>query len=105
MGAFLAKQPNGLYCRFSEVVDTVTDINMTEEEYIEMYVERATERAREDAKDTLKHWVRPFDEVKDRFVPSNNTIEKFNELLKEMGDEEGLGEERIKYLKENFNCD
>lgn len=102
MGAFLAKQPNGLYCRFSEVVDTVTDINMTEEDYIEMCVDRAIERAREDAKDTLKNWVRPFDEVKDRFFPSNNTIKEFNDLLKEMGDENGLGEERIKEINKCF---
>ena len=35
MGAFIARQPNGLLCRFSSVVDCVTDYNMTEEEYIE----------------------------------------------------------------------
>ena len=30
MGAFIAKQPNGLYCRFSTVVDCVTHYDMTE---------------------------------------------------------------------------
>ena len=31
MGAFICKQPNGKYCRFSTVVDSITDYNMTEE--------------------------------------------------------------------------
>lgn len=99
MGAFISKQPNGLYCRFSTVVDTVTDWNMTEEDYIEMCEARAAKKAREDAIDTLKHWQRPFDEVKNHFHPSNNTIEEFNEMLHEMGDEEGLSAEQIEYLK------
>ena len=29
MGAFISKQPNGLYCRFSTIVDTITHYNMT----------------------------------------------------------------------------
>lgn len=99
MGAFISKQPNGLYCRFSTVVDTVTAWNMTEEDYIEMCVERA----RKEAKEVLKDYVRPFQNVKDRFYPNNNTIEEFEQILHEMGDEEGLGEERIKKLKEIEN--
>lgn len=102
MGAFIAKQPNGLYCRFSEVVDNVTHYNMTEEDYIEMCVEKAKEKAYNEAVDTLKHWVRPFEDVKNSFVPSNGTIDEFNGYLKEMGDEEGLSEERIKELKEEY---
>ena len=34
MGAFISKQPNGLYCRFSSVVDCPTHWNMTKEDYI-----------------------------------------------------------------------
>ena len=100
MGGFIAKQPNGLYCRFSTVVDTITHMNMTEEDYINYCVERAKEQAEREAKDVLKHWVHSFDEVKNSFYPGNNTIEEFNEMLHEMGDEEGLGEERIKELAE-----
>lgn len=100
MGGFIAKQPNGLYCRFSTVVDTITHMNMTEEDYINYCVERAKEQAEREAKDVLKHYVHSFDEVKDSFYPGNNTIEEFNEMLHEMGDEEGLGEERIKELDE-----
>ena len=99
MGGFIAKQPNGLYCRFSTVVDTITNMNMTEEDYINYCIERAKEQAEREAKDVLKHWVHSFDEVKDSFYPGNNTIEEFNEMLHEMGDEEGLGEERIKELE------
>ena len=86
MGAFISKQPNGLYCRFSTVVDTVTHINMTEEEYIEM----CAERGRKEARDVLDNYLQPFSEVKEKFVPNNNTVEEFNELLKEMGDTEQL---------------
>ena len=90
MGSFIAKQPNGLLCRFSTVVDTVTHWNMTEQDYIDYCVERAIE----EAKDTLKHYVKPFEAVKECFCPNNNTIEEFEELLHEMGDAEGLGEAR-----------
>ena len=40
MGAFIARQPNGMLCRFSSVVDCITDYNMTEDEYIEMCAEK-----------------------------------------------------------------
>ena len=46
MGAFIARQPNGLLCRWSSVVDNITHYNMTEEEYIEYRAEKAREEAR-----------------------------------------------------------
>lgn len=95
MGGFIAKQPNGLYCRFSTVVDTITHMNMTEEDYINYCVERAKEQAEREAKDVLKHYVHSFDEVKNSFYPGNNTIEEFNEMLHEMGDEYAYGWYRI----------
>ena len=90
MGSFICKQPNGKYCRFSTVVDTLTHINMTEDEYIELCVSRAVKDAIREAKDVLANYLRPFDEVKKYFVPNNNTVAEFNELLKEMGDTEQL---------------
>ena len=99
MGAFIARQPNGKLCRFSTTVDTVTNFNMTDEDYIEMCVKDSARKAREEAMDTLKKHLQPFEEVKDRFFPYNNTIEEFERYLKQMGDEEGLGTERIEYLK------
>lgn len=62
MGAFIARQPNGLLCRWSTIVDNITHYNMTEDEYIEY----RAERAREDARNELKHnpyFIRPFSEI------------------------------------------
>ncbi len=73
MGAFIVRQPNGLLCRFSTVVDTVTHYNMTEEDYIEM----CAEKAREEARDVIKNYIRPFDEVKEYFVDNNMTEQEF----------------------------
>jgi hypothetical protein len=103
MGAFIAKQPNGLYCRFSEVVDTVTDWNMTEDDYINLCVAKATEQAIKEAKETLANHLYSFGSVKNHFFPSNNTIEEFEKILKEMGDNEGLGKDRIKELNDILN--
>ena len=68
MGAFVAKQPNGLYCRFSTVVDCPTDWNLTEEEYINICMQKA----KEEAQDTLKNYLVDFREVRDRFKPTSN---------------------------------
>ena len=80
MGAFIARQPNGLLCRFSTVVDTVTHYNMTEEDYIEM----CAEKAREEARDTINNYLKPFELVKDYFRPNNMTEQQFEEILNEM---------------------
>lgn len=85
MGVFISKQPNGKYCRFSTIVDTVTDYNMTEEEYIEM----CAERAREEARDVLANRTKPFEWVINYFLPNNDTIEEFVKILKDMGASEG----------------
>lgn len=90
MAGFICKQPNGLYCRFSTVVDTLTHYNMTEEEYIEVCITKAVKDAIREAHDVLEYHLRPFDEIKKRFVPNNNTVAEFNQLLKEMGDTEQL---------------
>ena len=82
MGAFVARQPNGLYCRFSTVVDCPTHWNMTEEDYVEM----CAERAREDARDVLKNYLRPFDWVSEYFYPNNMTKEEFEAVLRDMND-------------------
>lgn len=84
MGAFISKQPNGLYCRFSTVVDCPTHWNMTEEDYIEM----CAERAREEARETITRHLRPFEMVKEYFNPMNMTETEFERILKEMGDVE-----------------
>lgn len=80
MGAFIVKQPNGLYCRFSTVVDCPTHWNMTEEDYIEM----CAERAREEARKMLEKYLRPFEEIEERFKPYNMTETEFKKILKSM---------------------
>lgn len=80
MAGFISRQPNGLLCRFSSVVDTITHYNMTEEEYIEM----CAERAREEAREVLQMHLKPFSWVEDYFVPDNMSTEEFNKILEEM---------------------
>lgn len=53
MGAFIARQPNGLLCRFSTVVDTITHGDLTDEEYIEMCAEEAREKQKKHLKAML----------------------------------------------------
>lgn len=80
MGAFIVKQPNGLYCRFSSVVDCPTNWNMTEEDYIEL----CAERAREEAREILKRHLYPFEMLREYFHPSNMTETEFEECLTDM---------------------
>lgn len=80
MGAFIARQPNGLLCRFSSVVDCVTDYNMTEEEYIEM----CAQKAREEARDTIDHCILSFELVDKYFAPNNMTVKEHKQIMKEM---------------------
>lgn len=63
MGAFIARQPNGLLCRWSSIVDNLTHYNMTEEDYIEYCVERAREEARYNLQNP--HFIKPFQEILD----------------------------------------
>ena len=80
MGAFIARQPNGLLCRFSSVVDYITDYNMTEDEYIEM----CAEKARKEARDVIDHYIEPFEIVDRCFFPNNMTTEEHKRIMKEM---------------------
>ena len=80
MAGFIARQPNGLLCRHSTIVDCVTDYNMTEEDYINLCMERA----KKEAEEVLSDHVRPFDSVKEYFYPNNMTRKEFNKILKEM---------------------
>lgn len=73
MGAFICRQPNGKLCRFSTVVDTITDYNMTDEEYIEM----CADRAREEARYILEHHIKPYSWIDNYFSPRNMT---YNDL-------------------------
>ena len=78
--SFISRQPNGLLCRFSTIVDTVTHYNMTDEEYIEICVQRA----KEEAIKTLKSSLQPFEQIKESFIPNNMSKREFNKLLRLM---------------------
>ena len=81
--SYIARQPNGLLCRFSTMVDAVTHINMTKEDYIEMCVERAREEAKRDLED--KRFVKSFDCVLEDTRFDVMTYEDWQDCLKEMG--------------------
>lgn len=89
MGSFIARQPNGLYCRFSSVVDTVTNYNMTVNDYInEVLIFKygySEDKAKLEADDIIKNHLRPFSDVVEGFIPNNQNLEEFNLLLEEMG--------------------
>ena len=90
MAVFIAKQPNGLYCRFSTVVDCPTDWNMTAEDYIEL----CKQKAQQEAKDVLENHLKPFEKVKYYFYPSIMTEKEFEEFLQDVGDTPRTPKER-----------
>ena len=83
MPAYIAKQPNGLYCRFSTVVDTFTHYNMTEDDVRELFAEHGRAEANM-ALCKAQRLVNNFNELKSRFIPNNMTRKHFNMLLEEM---------------------
>ena len=95
MPAYFAKQPNGLFCRFSSVVDTVTHTNLTEQDVVDLFIEFAKEQAEY----TLKHNIHNFNEVINDLRPYNNTVEEINQLVIEMGQENGLTPKEREFLQ------
>jgi len=80
MGGMIVKQPNGLYCRFSTIVDCPTNWNMTKEDYIK----ECMAKAELEAIDILEHHLKPFKRISQCFAPNNMTQEEFEEIFKEM---------------------
>ena len=83
MGSYIARQPNGLLCRFSSVVDAVTHINLTEEDYIELCAEMARDEARRNLDD--KRFIKSFDRVLEDTRFDNMTYDEWKGYLKKMG--------------------
>ena len=81
MAGFVVRQPNGLLCRFSTIVDCPTHYNMTEEEYI---AARSECQTREESEDIIQHYIKPFTWLDDYFVPNNMTEEEFKDIKKKM---------------------
>lgn len=80
MGSFITRQPNGLICRYSSIVDCPTNWNMTDGEYIAYCMEKARDEARKE----IESQMQPFDRVKRDFAPYNMTKKRFKEVLKQM---------------------
>lgn len=81
--SYIARQPNGLLCRFSSVVGTVTCYNMTKEDYIELRAELAREEARMELED--KHFIKSFDHVLEDAKFDIMTYDEWRSYLEEMG--------------------
>lgn len=86
MGAYIARQPNGLLCRFSSVVSCPTHKDMTEQDYINYCMERAKEEAIENLKDPK--FIKDFNRVREDFYPANMDIDEFQGWLISVGDTE-----------------
>ena len=82
MAGFIAKQPNGLYCRFSSVVDCLTHYNMTKEDYLNNIT--GTVANKSEGLEILNSYLKPFSDVIESFVPNNMTQEKFDKIIKEL---------------------
>ena len=95
MGGFIAKQPNGKYCRFSTVVDCPTHINMTFEDYVKVIMERGYQewKAREEAQDIIDNYLYPFEAVIEYFTPNNMTQKEFEKYIEKMKEPDGKYEE------------
>jgi hypothetical protein len=82
MAGFISKQPDGLYCRFSTVVDCPTHWNMTREDYLNNVT--GTVGSISIGEEILNDYLKPFSELVKSFVPNNMTQIEFDELVKIM---------------------
>lgn len=82
--SFVVRQPNGRLCRFSTIVDCITDYDMTEDDYINLCIERAKENARREAEDVINNHLMPYEKIDECFYPYNMTLEKHNEIKLDM---------------------
>lgn len=105
MAGFIANQPNGLYCRFSTVVDTVTHWDMTKEDYVKVIMERGynEEYAKKEAEEVINDYLRPFRRVLESFRPINDTVEEFTQWVKSVGYKEDDLDDWIKTWNEWFD--
>lgn len=92
MSGFIAKQPNGLYCRFSTVVDGITHDNMTFDDYVKVIMERGynEEYAIKEAKEVIEGYIRPFERVIESFRPIHSNIYEFVNWCKSVGYKEDM---------------
>ena len=81
MAGIIAKQPNGLYCRISTIIDAPTYSNMTKQDYIDMCVEKA----KEEAESVLENYCYDFDRALTYINYGDNTNmtnEEYEQFIK-----------------------
>lgn len=85
--SFIAKQPKGLYCRFSTIVDCPTHYDLTFDDYVDVIRMRGKdiETAIKEAKEVIEEHLEPFQRVIDAFVPNNMSETEFKEWLIKVG--------------------
>lgn len=86
MAGIIAKQPNGLYCRISTVVDAPTNWNMTKQDYIDLCVEKA----KQDAKYVLENHCYDFDYALRHILYGKNTnmtCDEYEQFIKDCNKE------------------
>lgn len=91
MPGMICKQPNGLYCRYSTIVDCPTHINMTFDDYVKLIMSRGYQewKAREEAEDVINNYLYDFEETMSHFIPNNMSKKEFKEVLEKMKDKNG----------------
>lgn len=86
MGQQIIKQPNGKYCLFSSVVDSVTYYNMSAEEIVDVW----TEDARKEYERKVKEITEQLEVGGKPYYQFTKTYEECIETIKEVhGEAEG----------------
>lgn len=73
MGSQFIKQPNGLYARFSDVVDSFTHFNLTPEDALKVYQKRILQGTEKDVEAALKR----ADNNPNRWEEALNLVHRF----------------------------
>lgn len=86
MGSCIVKQPNGLYCRYSSVVDAPTHYNLTKEEVKALLLKYAEDEINDRLLSLEKYpeWGWTFEDVKKNTIVGDNiSREQFERFCKE----------------------
>lgn len=82
MSAFWAKQPNGKYCRFSTVIDCITDYDCTKKDMLKIIIQKTKEKFERDFEQGCYSY--PFDNVIERFMTCNMPIDKMDKICRQI---------------------
>ena len=82
MGQQIIKQPNGKYCLFSSVIDSVTYYNMTKEEIVEIW----TEQAKKDFEEKVNNIIGKLDKGEKPYFQFTKCYEEMLQTILEVHD-------------------